>query len=578
MLGIKIKNRFLSLLEDTSLSFQWEFPIALIIDGGDVIHSGYTFPIDVPLDSVNREIIGHVNRVDNDGVLMADEYCEVWVQGIMLYKGRATLERSKGNRASLFMTFNEVKLLADTSLSAIDLGGTREIGADEATRMAHLKATATTPLDHDYVFCPVLNPIFNTDPTGVETSFVSSHLQNEWDPEDEEFKEVGAGYASPFIRVDYLLRRIFQHMGYTLDNQFQITDELKLLLLYNNYSIYSTFDTISPSIDLVNHVPYRKCLEFVKAVIGTYALCLFPDPFDKVMRLIPFKTLIQSPVHMDLTSLAGTDPGIEADRKYVSRFRYDIDVDDALSIDYSGVTFNQAAVQDEGLTVYDLEPDITLFNLGPYYIQSDNTYYFMLISDPGINCSYMLQDQKEINHGTTDQEYISPLIPMWSSWALGLDGLIHTDTDVLPIQAWLVPHIRMTGNGVNAAWLKKPQQAFRTMLYRGMQPYNVGVIESTYPMAGVTRYNILGDVVGDHSLLWDVEGGVYDTWWKLPYEILRRAKTVDRRMRLGIAFLLQFRFWHKYRIENQNYFFTKLEFTASNRGLSPVTVTMISTL
>jgi hypothetical protein len=131
------------------------------------------------------------------------------------------------------------------------------------------------------------------------------------------------------------------------------------------------------------------------------------------------------------------------------------------------------------------------------------------------------------------------------------------------------------GYNPNIATIKTPLTSFRTMFYRGFQPADVGVDE-TYPMAGVNEYNIRGEVVGDHSLLWDGDKGIFKTWWALPYLMLSQKKTVMRQLNLSIRDLLNFSFKNKYRIENQNYFITRMRYTISQRGLSPIEATMIT--
>ena len=97
-------------------------------------------------------------------------------------------------------------------------------------------------------------------------------------------------------------------------------------------------------------------------------------------------------------------------------------------------------------------------------------------------------------------------------------------------------------------------------------------------MANVTAYNIRGEQVGDYSLLWDGEFGIYNKFWKRPYEMLKNKKEVVRSLNLTIRDLNNFRFYHKIRIENQNYFITKLRYTVTAKGLSPIEATMITTL
>ncbi len=583
MLGIKIRNTFISLYPDTALTFEMNHPIGIITDALDQVQGGYSFPVDIPLDEINRGVIGHVDRLDHATVLMQDEYCEVWAEGLLLHIGKVTIKKSSPRRASLFMVFEFVRALSDVYLTSLDLGGDRDIGADDATRLAHADDTLSDPLDHDYIFAPIYNKGFlvhyDQDIEGFDTEPWLFH-QNYWTKSGDggSFVLNTFGPVMPFVRLDYLLTQIFAYHGYTLDNQWQITDELKQLLVWNNYNI-SVFDGLGDShidqvINLRNHVPYRNSLDMLKALLATYALGLFPDPHDMVMSIIPFKTLITNPVEDDWTDRAAADYGYDTDRNFIARWRYDLDEADAMSLQYSGAPFPQNIVSGSGLTariMYAASQFLVRYSI------CDNSYYNILyIPGPGFNADYLAQDFKEVKKTGSDKEYISPLIPLWNTNDIDRDG---QPNDSLPIQEKQLAAINHPGFNQESYYLstKAPVLNMRLFFYRGMQPYDTG-ISGTYPMTGITRYNIRGEQIGDYALTWDQTGGVYDAWWKLPYEMLADKKDVTRQLNLSIRDLVNFRFYHKYRIENQNYFITRLRYTLRPQGLGLTECTMMTTL
>lgn len=565
MLGIKIKERFLNLFPSTALTFEWSHPVGIITSAADFIQGGFSFPIDIPLEG-NEEIIGYVSRLDYEGSVLQDEYCEVWIEGVPLFFGKASVQRSSNKRLQLFMIFNEATSMKGKALFDIDLGGDRMIGADTATRIAHANDTVANPLDHDYIFCPVLNPVYMVNSLGAGA--VNSHLQNFWDKDGNTFVEELVGVAMPFIRLDYLLKQIFKAEGYTLDNQWQTTDELKLILLYNNFNIYIDNNTWSDVINLVNHVPIKNSLDVLKAVIGTYGLYLDLDPVKKKAYLVPWKTLIQASVYEDITGITEKDYDGETTKDFINRLEYDLDPDDELSVMFSGQDY-QAPVLGSGLTARSLWAD---GDFSWRYAIADNSYY--AIDPTPFKAIHLGQDHKDIIRGDGLKPYTSALIPMWNSWNVKTDGFID---DTIAFQHWMLPHIRHQGYVLYHDGLKKPQLSMRTMIYRGMQPFDVG-IDGTYPMASTTPYDIRGNIIGDHSLLWDGDYGIYKTWWQPILEMLLNKKTVTRSINFSIRHLLNFKFSQKYRIENQNYFFAKLRFTATSRGLSKVEGTLIKTL
>ncbi len=349
-----------------------------------------------------------------------------------------------------------------------------------------------------------------------------------------------------------------------------------MLVLYNNYTIYEDNIThYSNEINLVNHVPYLQVLDFIKAIIGTFALGLFPDPDTKTMLLIPWRDLIKQPFSEDLTYAASEDWEYDNDKDFISIFKYDIDTNDDLSIDYSGSEFRNF-IFGEGLTARSMY-DFGQF--GARYAYGDNTYYLIPVNvPPSFEADYIAQDLKAVKKTGSIKEYVSPLIPMWNSWAIHLDGVTELGDD-LPFQEWMVPHIKHIGYSTRIDIVKTTLMSFRPMFYRGFQPAIEG-IDQTYPMAGITEYNIRGEQVGDLRLTMDRERGIYDTWWKLPYEMLAGKKQVERTMLLTRRFLANFKFQNKYRVENQNIFFTSLKFAIGNntRGVYQVETTYITSL
>lgn len=392
----------------------------------------------------------------------------------------------------------------------------------------------------------------------------------------------------PFIRLDYMLSRVFRHEGYTLDNLFQDTDELKQILIYNNYNINthgapgeSSWDS---TINLRNHVPVRNSVEFVLAVVGTFALGLFPDPWTKSIKMIPLDDIIRGPVTADWTSRASVNYEHSSDLNYIGQWRFGVSEDDELSVRYSLTQYPQADVLGEGLTPPIMHAAMEWFKR---YSKSDNSYYFLF--PVTFKTVLIAQEHRYVIKDEKAEMFTSELIPMWNSESLLTDGQISVDRYVLtvlveegvPYQQIMVPQIQHKGFVKPYPDQQTLCTSFRMMIFRGMQPCLAGVEgfeDYVYPMAHVTEYNINGDVVGDHSLLWHGDRGIYAKYWKALYETLANKKEVIRKLNLTIADIMKFRFYHKIRIENQNYIITRLRFTLTHQGLSVTEATMITTL
>lgn len=572
MLGIKIKDQFISIFANTVLGFEMNHPVGMIVNAIDLLQGGFSFPMEIPLDDVNISIFGSVNRLDVDSILLQDEPCQVWVDGVILYEGLAHIKGAAHDRAILFMTFNYTYDLKDVILPSIDYEGNRELGTDEESRTATAQDTAENPLNHDFIFCPVFNPNYRNE--FWEAQFPTAQqqwIQNYYDYEDNQYTEYAICAVTPFVRLDYILKRIFNHIGFTIDNQFQDSDELKLILLYNNYNI-NTHSAAAVSkwdntINLKNHVPHRNAIDLIKAVIGTFALGLFPDYQNKTMELIPFKKLIEGPEHADWTSKASAKWTYESDKDFISHWRYGLDDNDDMSIRYSLQEMN---VSDQYADFDELFLDEGTRPNQNCYLHHDNTYYFY---KENIRVDYLGQDFKEIKKGGTEHKFTSELIPMWNSHDLEIDCDIN---DELRHQEIMLPAIEHVGYDVYWGDAKQTLTSFRTMIYRGMQPAYTE--DWYYPMAGATNYNIRGERVGDYDLRWNGNDGIFAKFWEPVHGMLKNKKLVTRLLNLSIADIMNFRFKHKIRIENQNYFILQMRFTISHRGLSTVEAIMMTTL
>lgn len=572
MLGIRIRDQFISLFDGTVLTFDVASPIGLTVEDIDKISGGYTFPIDIPLDAVTVGVIGHIGQLDGDGILLQDEYCEVWAEGLLLHVGKASIKTSGRTRARLFIILNEATDLAPIKLIDVDLEGLRAIGADSAARTAHALATATDPLDHDYVFAPLFNPkFFETaldPPTGDKSRF-----QNFFDTgtgafiEDDEIVPA----AMPFVRIDYLLRRIFREQGYTLDNQWQIDDELKLLLLYNNYSIFNTAGDWSSDILLSNHVPDVKAIDLAKSVFFLFALGLFYDPFDRNVLLIPWSTLIDRPEYADWTAMAEFDFDYDTDRSYPRQMKYAVDQADHQSASWITPINETHIVDGSGVHAR------LMYLAGEFGVRlayTDNAYWFLESGLPGQHLGQYWKPMPVVPPaGASDKDFLSTLIPAYMSWRTHIDGSDTGNgfTQLLTASIW------HRGKHVMFENVDQPLESMRIMFYRGFQKSDT-VSEVTYPMLGITPYDAQGSVIGAYALQWDGEYGIYERFWKKPHQMLQNKKRVVRRLNLSISDLINFRFYHKIRIENQNYFITRLRYSISNRGLGISQAEMINTI
>ena len=107
--------------------------------------------------------------------------------------------------------------------------------------------------------------------------------------------------------------------------------------------------------------------------------------------------------------------------------------------------------------------------------------------------------------------------------------------------SWRVPYIAEEGRNTAIDGLTKAP-SLRLLFYRGRQLDSRG---HYYPLAGHSRYAYGSVVVGNYSLDWQGEGGLYETWWKDFITMQSSGRVIKRRVRLTAADLAELVKWEK---------------------------------
>jgi len=111
-------------------------------------------------------------------------------------------------------------------------------------------------------------------------------------------------YITPFIRANYLLKRVFQYLGYSLnDNFFTLTKPFTDMVFINNVA-----DTIiNGTIKLADLVPDITCSELLEIFRKKFHCEFIPDEVNKKMDIILFDAEVSAEPLIDLSSRI-TDP------------------------------------------------------------------------------------------------------------------------------------------------------------------------------------------------------------------------------------------------------------------------------
>lgn len=566
--GIKIKNEFLDLPENFVVEFELKSMLFSSIDN-DILPGSFQIPVTVPLSRKNKKLLNYPHLINNADKLLEDEPAEIWAGGSLVWSGTLTVSSANEFSARIYTVINPISSFKDVSL--------RDLVDEERTGInpAHAKLTAQNPLNYDYIFFPVINQDFLID-RPYRVNFENSY-QNWWDSTGQAFGE-SEDYpaAMPFIRVDYLLEKVFAQTDFVFSNRWQINDTRRKIVLYNNYSIYTDTnadevpDAWAGTINLKNHVPDIKAADFVKAWMRIFALGLFVDFNDLTIELVPIDTLLKLPPRHDWSDSLLRGKNIEQNKTSTpDAIRFEEPDDDYQTI----VEEHFTQFFDDVITVDDF-PDMNAQignpGTGIFYIRSKGQFFSFTLS--GITSSLRLVHcdtgvMPEYNQTYEFESYPSPLLDYY----FGNDSYTplnnpYVDFPTTPYK--VTPAVGYTGTilGVDGQDEEVP---FRWMVYRGMIQDQNG---DSYPSAA------LANTITDEHFIYQGDFGIYENYWRTWHDMLRNGKQITATLNLSLEQFLTFNLKDKVTIGSMDYFVKSMKVRFSRRGLMPLEVELVSVL
>lgn len=164
-------------------------------------------------------------------------------------------------------------------------------------------------------------------------------------------------YISPFIRSNYLLRRVFAYFGYTLqDNFFTRTDPFRKMVVVNN-----VMDVlVNGQIKIADLVPDCSCADFIAAFRKKFCCEFTSDEGKRTADVIFLRDALNAAPEEDLTRQVTQEPTLS----YKSEK------------DYKRVTLSPAEKVDTDLSdTFDDLDGMIKSNPGAYFNQEDGAFY-----------------------------------------------------------------------------------------------------------------------------------------------------------------------------------------------------------
>jgi hypothetical protein len=585
MFGINLQNQFLDLYPKTSLSFELNNP-AYLGEDIDVIQNAFMFTVKVPMTGRNRRKLINPDRVDNAAFFLSNESCGVWCEGIEIFRGLLSVRSATPTDAEISITINTIAALKDLLLTelnhdSVDLTQYQDI-------IGYLSGSCTSPDLRDFVCFPVWNTDFYG--TGDEVLFGTGRYQNLWGQHPTEISKLkvhGKSPVTPFLKVSYLLKKMADSTGFSLNNGWQTNRELQQLCTYNNHSIVKwnadgTAYDFDNTLNFKNHVSKTKSSDYLKNLARLFNLGVYVNFFDRTLDIIPNNQILERAAQGDWTHLVisettktetinfptrfsfSSTPSVLPDMSTLNRYPYDAQ----LTTDPEGLYINSinhryyhtpADGQQSQFIAVELE------NFVQFGISQKNAYTSPLGTLP--NCRVFMD-----NLGVAT----APGIKQKGTYKIkdGEESTANFDDKLIFYRG--LSDFRLANGQNNPAFATiQPLASSEDVTVTGYR-IKTGWDSSIFPQNQIPPQYQPADV--QYTLNWNGEKGIYNQWWAAWHEMLQRKRDVKLTLALSTKQVRGFSFQHKIRISNKEYLVKRLRVTLTENGIAPTEVDLVTTI
>ena len=558
--GIKLPSgEFLETPPGFNITFELNNQVFSTSDTS-ILPGSYSFPADIVLTPNVRRQLGNPERVDNARYFKSIDGVWVCIGTNPLFKGLLKVLKVSGSRVSISIIVNPLAKFKDLNLDELDLGGTRTI-TPHASWAAMMMDTANNPEEYDFAFFPVLGAEINSWTTYVSNGIPWFH-QNFFDVGGILFDTADSGIITPFVRLDYLLSRIFANLSedYEFINAWQSGSlELGRLYVYNNadardFEEGDTFPGLPDEFSLNKHVPKIKVTELLKKITAQWGLGMFNNPFKRKVRMVPINTVLAAGTNLNWTHFAISELIIEDTEPFPANFNY-----------RGGQSPRAGVPAPHEAEHYDTYDDYLAASPTNRYVHIESHNLLLDRFTPG-GIFGLDANRWKLHAGyftdPNSTEFFDP----------GVESLFGTDAfsllqyeSMVELPRWMI----IDSPGFGPGWsLPEVNYPLALMLYRGVQ----AVGGDAFPLASNHVWNdrvgggarvdltIASAVQGqaEYSLNWEGEYGLYNKFWKLWHTMLTKGKHVTIKFLIPWSELKLFSFEEKIRVENMDYFIKRL--------------------
>lgn len=601
MIGIYIKGDFLDLLPSTTVAIRRRHNL---FDGRDpsIKRGSYTLPINVPLTDKNKRLLEHPHRLDNNNKLLLDEEVHLYISnnlnvGIPYLSGQLYISECNEKTARVSVVTKALADFGDLTFDDLDLGNTTQPSPTDMRN--HAMTTAGLPDDYNYIFFPVINYDFIED---RERFKAEQFTQNYWNQQTTIFGDSAekVQIVTPFLKVTWLLQKMFEHIGITLINDIESHPEFKYIYLHHVRNLFEKGQWPT-EIKFNDLTPEMKLSDFYKQYAALLFLGIFPNVNDQSVHLKPWKEVLSAAPRHNWTDKIRPNPTIK-NTPYTPK-----------SIGFGADDKDSFLSNDEN-TFHSI--DYTLYSNEVYGHPTDfNNYYYNIAEavfhDPGYTSNgrrfrpehgFFVRTET----GGINDSILNDMIPVLQRQNVDFrtpQGDIYDSDGGHPRIDKRGHHITWIYNesgdpvnsegdtqidGVNIEEYSEDHdftitteraKNARVLLYRGILDIQNDPTRRR-PYAGVTSYDprTIGSEF-EYSLLMDRPTGLAAKMGAEAIEFIKNHKPVEMLIDLSINDLINLREEDKIQIDNLQYLVSEIFITIGTRGvIGPARVSLASVI
>ena len=589
MISVLVDGEFLDIMPTTSVTIRRRHNL---FDGSppSIKRGSYTLPFTVLLTDRNKKLLDHPDLIDNSNPLLVDKPAYLYLSdnhnyGLPYLGGKVLITNSTETVAEISLVTQRVAGISDVSIDDIPLGNKTE--STPADMRTYAKATATAPTSHDICFFPIYAPQFwPAEIRSKDFFFTQAPKYTYQNPYDFATQTFGNGdrlqAVTPFLKLSFVVKKIFEHAGIHLYTDIQGADDIDLIYLYHNRSLYVDGDWPT-EINYNDLTPDVKADDIWKQYAALLFLAVAVDPIRSVVEFVSWRSILRAPEKHNWTSLTRIGHSKDGRQNRPEYLGYEghppRTIDPADYTDIPG--YRRSTTENLHSTPDDIYYEaVQSAGQGRSIVEKTNIHATIDaggVADP-ILIEMVPLRMSMISNGRYDHPQDSTLFsndgvyltsPDPGSWI----RYRYDDNDA-PVDA--DGNTVSNGQAVSEYSDDHAREAIdnrldrcHVMLYRGIVTVDRAPSAITRPYANNTDHNPADiDAPYPTSLLLDGDRGLVATRGAEAMHFLRTHKQVTRFVDIGVRELLSLNEFDKVRIGNMVYLVKEIEITFNTAGVA----------